>query len=184
VWPQHLRTNLPTATRSLETMEGTLAGEACPQPSRTWAARKAIRAESRREQQFYRFARPSIDTTCTVLIFSSYYGPFRQMSNRGPVYCDVRDPQAREQHEPTSCPDKILTAFCQLGALRMKARRCLIFFFDVNHAYIMAEATKTLSLENDATHDPGDQLWSKSCDRTPRRWRSPSRVIRYDLFPC
>jgi hypothetical protein len=57
------------------------------------------------------------------------------MSNREPVYCDVRDPQAREQHKPTSCPDKILTAFCQLGALRMKARRCLIFFFDVNHAF-------------------------------------------------
>jgi len=41
----------------------------------------------------------------------------------------------------------------------MKARRALIFFFDVNHAYIMAEATQTLSLENDAIHEPGDQLW-------------------------
>jgi hypothetical protein len=44
----------------------------------------------------------------------------------------------------------------------MKARRCLIFFFDVSHAYVMAEATKTLSLEDDTTHEPGDQLWSKS----------------------
>jgi signal transduction histidine kinase len=41
----------------------------------------------------------------------------------------------------------------------MKAKRALIFFFDVNHAYIMAEATQTLSLENDGTHEPGDQLW-------------------------
>ena len=41
----------------------------------------------------------------------------------------------------------------------MKAKRALIFFFDVNHAYIMAEATQTLSLENDGIHDPGDQLW-------------------------
>ena len=41
----------------------------------------------------------------------------------------------------------------------MKARRALIFFFDVNHAYIMAEATQTLSLENDGIHEPGDQLW-------------------------
>jgi hypothetical protein len=84
------------------------------------------------------------------------------MSDRGPIFCDVREPQAREQHKPVSCPDKILTAFCQLGALRMKARRCLIFFFDVSHAYVMAEATKTLSLEDDTTHEPGDQLWSKS----------------------
>jgi signal transduction histidine kinase/CheY-like chemotaxis protein len=41
----------------------------------------------------------------------------------------------------------------------MKAKRALIFFFDVNHAYIMAEATQTLSLEHDGTHEPGDQLW-------------------------
>ena len=84
------------------------------------------------------------------------------MTDYGPVYCDVREPQAREQHKAVSCPDKILTAFCQLGALRMKARRALVFMFDINHAYIMAEATQTLSLEHDDTHDPGDQLWSKS----------------------
>ena len=81
------------------------------------------------------------------------------MSDYGPKFCDVRDPKARENHQAISCPDKILTAFCQLGALRMRARRALIFFFDVNHAYIMAEATKTLSLESDATHEPGDELW-------------------------
>jgi signal transduction histidine kinase/CheY-like chemotaxis protein len=81
------------------------------------------------------------------------------MSEWGPRYVDVRDPVARENHKPVSCPDKILTAFCQLGALRLQARRCLIFFFDVNHAYIMAESTKTLSLENDAVHAPGDEIW-------------------------
>jgi hypothetical protein len=84
------------------------------------------------------------------------------MTDRGPVFCDVRDSATRAQHKAVSCPDKILTAFCQLGALRMRARRALIFFFDINHAYVMAEATKTLSLEDDATHEPGDQLWSKS----------------------
>jgi signal transduction histidine kinase/CheY-like chemotaxis protein len=95
-----------------------------------------------------------------ALIFRSrYYGPFRQMSDYGPQYCDVRNPEAREKHKAVSCPDKILTAFCQLGALRMRARRCLIFFFDVNHAYIMAEATQTLSLVDDAIHEPGDEVW-------------------------
>lgn len=43
----------------------------------------------------------------------------------------------------------------------MQARRALIFFFDTNHAYVIAEATRTLSLESDSTHDPDDQLWSK-----------------------
>ena len=91
---------------------------------------------------------------------SRYYGPFREMTDYGPVFCDVRDPAARARHKAIACPDKVLTAFCQLGALRMRARRALIFFFDVNHAYIMAEATQTLSLE-DSSHDPGDQLWSE-----------------------
>jgi signal transduction histidine kinase/CheY-like chemotaxis protein/GAF domain-containing protein len=81
------------------------------------------------------------------------------MSDYGPQYCDVRNPEAREKHKAVSCPDKILTAFCQLGALRMRARRCLIFFFDVNHAYIMAEATQTLSLVDDAIYEPGDGMW-------------------------
>jgi len=71
----------------------------------------------------------------------------------------VRDREARQQHKAVPSPDKILTAFCQLGALRMKARRALIFFFDVNHAYIMAEATQTLSLESEETYEHGDRLW-------------------------
>jgi hypothetical protein len=81
------------------------------------------------------------------------------MTEDGPTYCDVRDAKAREQHKPFSCPDKTLTAFCQLGALRFKARRCLLFFFDVNYAYAMAEATQSLSLEDDNVHDLNDQLW-------------------------
>lgn len=81
------------------------------------------------------------------------------MSDYGPQFCDVRNPDARGKHKAVSCPDKILTAFCQLGALRLRARRCLIFFFDVNHAYIMAEATQTLSLEDDTIHEPGDEVW-------------------------
>jgi hypothetical protein len=36
-------------------MEGIMGGRACAKPRRTWASRAAVRAESRREQQFYRF---------------------------------------------------------------------------------------------------------------------------------
>jgi signal transduction histidine kinase/CheY-like chemotaxis protein len=81
------------------------------------------------------------------------------MTGNGPTFCDVLDPRARESHQPVSCPNKTLTAFCQLGALRLNARRCLLFFFDVNNAYVLAEATRSLSLEDDSVHDDGDQLW-------------------------
>jgi signal transduction histidine kinase/AmiR/NasT family two-component response regulator len=81
------------------------------------------------------------------------------MTDNGPTFCDVLDPQARERHQPISCPDKTLTALCQLGALRLNARRCLLFFFDLKNAYVLAEATRSLSLEDDCSHDEGDQLW-------------------------
>lgn len=47
---------------------------------------------------------------------------------------------------PQVSDDKALTAFAQLGALRLNARRCLISFFDRRNCYILAEATRTISL--------------------------------------
>lgn len=49
--------------------------------------------------------------------------------------------------------------FCQLGALRLGARRAMMFFFDSNYAYILAEATRTLSLLDDSVHEIDDALW-------------------------
>jgi hypothetical protein len=40
------------------TMDSVMASEVCVEPGRTWASRKAMRGERRREQQFYRFAYP------------------------------------------------------------------------------------------------------------------------------
>jgi hypothetical protein len=40
------------------TMDSAMASEVCVEPGRTWASRKAMRGERRREQQFYRFADP------------------------------------------------------------------------------------------------------------------------------
>ena len=37
-------------------MDSVLAGDACEKPGRTWESRQAMRGESRREQQFYRYA--------------------------------------------------------------------------------------------------------------------------------
>jgi hypothetical protein len=74
-------------------------------------------------------------------------------------YTNLFDEKAAAQHIPASSPDTALTAFCQLGALRVGTRRCLLFFFDQQHAYILAEATRTLSLRDDNSHDVEDGLW-------------------------
>lgn len=53
----------------------------------------------------------------------------------------------------------ISQAFCQLGALRMGTKRALLFFFDSTNAYVLAESTRTLSLQDDSKHAANDDLW-------------------------
>ncbi|KAJ0360059.1 hypothetical protein COL154_007805 [Colletotrichum chrysophilum] len=57
--------------------------------------------------------------------------------------------------------DASLTAFAQLGALRLGASRALISLFDTKCQYIVAEATPNLLLAPNATPDTdaGEQLW-------------------------
>ncbi|TKA78586.1 hypothetical protein B0A55_03872 [Friedmanniomyces simplex] len=98
--------------------------------------------ENRREREFYR-----------------YYEPIQALTKEGPSLCDLYDEASAKSHRPLSSPDKALTAFCQLGALRLGCRRAMLFFFDSNYAYVLAEATRTLSLQDDQVHEIDDELW-------------------------
>lgn len=60
---------------------------------------------------------------------------------------------------PQPSEDKALTAFAQLGALRLNARRCLISFFDRRNCYILAEATRTSSLHTGQPEFSDDNLY-------------------------
>ncbi|KAI9834533.1 MAG: hypothetical protein M1819_002909 [Sarea resinae] len=60
---------------------------------------------------------------------------------------------------PRSSWDASLTAFAQLGALRLNAKRCLISLVTRDTSYVIAEATRTISLQADGVHDEGDHLW-------------------------
>lgn len=55
--------------------------------------------------------------------------------------------------------DTALTAFAQLGALRLNTCRCLISFFDRRNCYILAEATKSVSLQGGQSEFPQDALY-------------------------
>jgi hypothetical protein len=72
-------------------------------------------------------------------------------------------PLSTETHGAFPSEDKALTAFAQLGALRLNARRCLISFFDRKDCYILAEATRTLSLQTGQASLEDDKLcWGTS----------------------
>lgn len=60
---------------------------------------------------------------------------------------------------PVGCEDTALAAFAQLGALRLNAQRCIVSLVSKDQEIILAESTKTLSLQSDAVHADGDQLW-------------------------
>jgi hypothetical protein len=103
-------------------------------------ARKLV--ESRREREFY-----------------SYYESVLAYANTEPKFCDLHDPEAVAAHKAIPSADKTLTALVQLAALRIGTRRAMIFFFDEEYAYIIAESTRTLSLDDYSQHAPQDSLW-------------------------
>ncbi|KAG9700284.1 hypothetical protein KCU95_g805, partial [Aureobasidium melanogenum] len=55
--------------------------------------------------------------------------------------------------------DTALAAFAQLGALRLKAQRCLISLLSKSEEFVLAESTRTLSLQSDLVHNSRDALF-------------------------
>ncbi|KAK2779390.1 sensor histidine kinase response [Colletotrichum kahawae] len=59
--------------------------------------------------------------------------------------------------ELRSSPDAALTAFAELGVLRLNGTRALISLFDSKYQYIVAEATPSLALTPNAKLDASDE---------------------------
>ncbi|KAH8660394.1 hypothetical protein BX600DRAFT_488572 [Xylariales sp. PMI_506] len=64
-------------------------------------------------------------------------------------------------YQPRPSRDRALTAFAQLAALRLNARRAMVSLIDATRQYILAEATKTVSLIEPGGRqgDEGDEVW-------------------------
>ncbi|KAL5379894.1 hypothetical protein DPSP01_008176 [Paraphaeosphaeria sporulosa] len=61
-------------------------------------------------------------------------------------------------YRPNASCDKSLTAFAQLIVLRLNVKRAMVSLIDSTRQYILAEATRSLSLSDQST-DSGDDLW-------------------------
>lgn len=55
--------------------------------------------------------------------------------------------------------DKALVAFAQLGCLRLNVKRGIVTLLSSSTSYILAEATRTISLLSGGQHAEGDELW-------------------------
>ncbi|KAK5064278.1 hypothetical protein LTR84_000111 [Exophiala bonariae] len=71
----------------------------------------------------------------------------------------VDNPNATISFVPKSSNDSALTAFAQLGALRLNTSRALISLIDSTSQHVLAESTQSLSSQSDDRHDLGDGLW-------------------------
>jgi signal transduction histidine kinase len=74
-----------------------------------------------------------------------------------------------KQYAAHSSVDPVLTAFAQLGALRLNAQRALISLFGRHEQHVLTEATRTLSLQDDGDHNSHDELWVGSCTMSYER---------------
>ena len=55
--------------------------------------------------------------------------------------------------------DSTLTAFAQLGAFRLDCQRSFISLMDHDNQYILAEATRSVSLHKLEESAPGDEIY-------------------------
>ncbi|RDW91787.1 hypothetical protein BP5796_01181 [Coleophoma crateriformis] len=96
-----------------------------------------LQSETARERELYKYWQPNE----TVFPSAEY------------------DESFNHDYQPRPSYDSALTAYAQLGALRCNAKRGMISVVDQNYQYIIAEGTKTLSLQDGSVVDQDDQLW-------------------------
>lgn len=90
-----------------------------------------------------------------------YYQPWLETfrTSKLPVVEVVRASTRADGYIPQSSQDRALTAFAQLGCLRLNVKRGIVTLIGTTQQYILAEATKSLSLLQDSQHSDFDEIW-------------------------
>lgn len=81
----------------------------------------------------------------------------KNISKDDPLFNDASSPRHEASHKISR--DKALVAFAQLGCLRLNVRRGIVTLISSSTSYILAEATRTISLLSGGQHADGDELW-------------------------
>ncbi|KAI0579685.1 Histidine kinase G7 [Pyrenophora tritici-repentis] len=97
--------------------------------------------EASRERDLHRYYRPWLDAQSLV----DADGSGKPLTYSG--------------FQPQASRDRSLTAFAQLATLRLDTRRAMVSLIDSNRQYILAEATRTLSLFKPVAEEPEDEVW-------------------------
>lgn len=88
-----------------------------------------------------------------------YYRPWLDAQNLIDAADGIGKGLTYAGYQPQVSRDRSLTAFAQLAALRLDTRRAMISLIDGTKQYILAEATRTLSLFSPYADVPEDEVW-------------------------
>jgi hypothetical protein len=98
--------------------------------------------EAARERDLHRYYRPWVDA-------QSLENAADGTGSKGLTF---------DGYRPQAGRDRSLTAFAQLAALRLDTRRAMVSLIDSHRQYILAEATRTVSLFSPSTESPEDEV--------------------------
>jgi hypothetical protein len=111
------------------------------------------RALTLQEREMHRFYQPWLDAQGTAANVVDH------VQDLAAVDDFAINTLSEQGFRPLASRDTTLTAFAQLAALRLNVRRAMVSLLDSKHQYVLAEATRTLSLVDDTRHADGDALW-------------------------
>lgn len=146
---------------------------------------KADHKADRRVRELYRYYHPAGVPGVVPSWLPSGEGSSRSGSSTGsPDTLLVPDDSGGSNSSATSRPstacgpealilgssNNTLTSFCQLAALRLDVERAMICVFDRDTQYILAEATKSVNLNDTSVHNKNDELWLGS-SASKKAWK-------------
>jgi hypothetical protein len=111
------------------------------------------RALTLQEREMHRFYQPWLDAQGTAANVAEHVQDLVTVDDF------AINTLSEQGFRPLASRDTTLTAFAQLAALRLNVRRAMVSLLDSKHQYVLAEATRTLSLVDDTRHADGDALW-------------------------
>ncbi|KAG0154030.1 hypothetical protein PDIDSM_1409 [Penicillium digitatum] len=136
----------------------------------------------RRARELYRYYQPASQAEVVSSSLPTNDGfPFSAIS--GSTITPPISEGSMPSHSTTSRPatatvtealvlgtsNSTMTSFAQLAALRLNVERVFISVLDRDQQYIIAEATKSLNLNDPSVHDDNDGVWLGASD-TRKTW--------------
>lgn len=121
------------------------------------ATRMAWHSEGMRAREVFRYLEPWESNIRSTIVAR----PARDNNRDGNEGKDATPAPLEPANDwtPVGCEDTALASFAQLGALRLDVQRCMISLVSKDQEIILAESTRTLSLQSDLVHAADDSLW-------------------------